>query len=45
MLERGASLAQSVEHVTLDLRVVSSSLTLGVEIKNKIFKKMLESEA
>ena len=29
---RGAWLAQSEEHVTLDLRVVSSSPTLGVEI-------------
>lgn len=28
---RGAWLAQSVEHRTLDLRVVSSSPTLGVE--------------
>ena len=29
---RGAWLAQSVEHVTLDLRVVSASPTLGIEI-------------
>ena len=35
---RGTSLAQLVEHVTLDLRVVSSSPTLGIELtlkKNK----------
>lgn len=34
--DRGAWLVQSGEHETMDLRVVSSSLTLGVElIKNK----------
>lgn len=30
--ERGIWLAQSVEHATLDLRVVGSSPVLGVEI-------------
>ena len=30
--ERGAWLAQLVEHVTLDLGVVSSSPTMGVDI-------------
>ena len=39
---RGAWLAQSVEHVTLDLRAVSLSPTLGVEIlQNNIFKKRI----
>ena len=33
----GAWLAQSVEHVTLDLEVVGSSPMLGVEITLKIF--------
>ena len=37
----GAWLAQSVEHATLDLEVVSSSSTLGVEIT---FKKEEEEE-
>ena len=32
---KGAWLAQSVEHVTLDFRVVSSSPTLGVEPAEK----------
>ena len=31
----GAQLAQMLEHVTLDLKVVSSSPTLGVEIIKK----------
>lgn len=34
----GAWLAQSVEYVTLDLRVVSSSTTLGVELAFKTKK-------
>jgi len=34
----GAWLAQSEEHVTLDLRVMSSSSALGVEITKKINK-------
>jgi len=36
---RGAWLAQLVEHATLDLGVVSWSLMLGVQLKKKIFKK------
>lgn len=32
MVLKGAWLAQSVEHMTLDFGVVGSSLTLGVEI-------------
>ena len=32
----GCLAAQSVEHVTLDLRVVSLSPMLGIELKNKI---------
>ena len=35
----GARLAQSVEHATLDLGVVSSSPVLGVEITKKKKKK------
>ena len=40
-ISRGTWLAQSVECKALDLRVVSLSPTLGVEItlKNKILKK------
>ena len=34
-LDWGTWLAQSVEHVTLDLRVVSSCPTLGVKITYK----------
>ena len=34
-LNKGAWLAQSIEHVTLDLRVVSSSSTLDVEATPK----------
>ena len=43
----GPWLAQSVEHVTLDLGVMSLSTTLGVQITNKnkyslksVFKKL-----
>lgn len=36
---RGAQLAQSVERVTVDLRIVSLSSALDVEITNKIFLK------
>ena len=35
---RGARPAQSVEHLTLDLRVVSSSPTVRGGIKNETFK-------
>ena len=41
MLAEGTSRVQSVEHVTLDLGVVSSSPMLGVETTfKKSFKKM-----
>lgn len=32
-------LDQATEHTTLDLNILSSSPTLGIEIKNKILKK------
>lgn len=35
MQERGTWLAQSVVHATLDLRVVNSRLTLGMEPPKK----------
>ena len=35
VLKRNKGLAQSVEHVTLDLGVVGSSPTLGIEITEK----------
>ena len=38
LMERGAWLAQLVEHTTLKLRVVNLSATLGAEIKNKRFR-------
>ena len=36
----GGWLAWLVEHTTLDLGAVSSSLMLGVDIKNEILKKI-----
>ena len=39
MFLRGSWLAQSVEHVTLDLGVMSLSPTSGVDITKKIFFK------
>ena len=38
-MNRGAWLAQLVEHATLDLRVKGLSSTLGVEITFKNFNK------
>ena len=44
-LERGTWLAQSVNHMTLDLRVVGLSPTLGVDVtlKKKSFLKKLNN--